>query len=176
MDPFLGEIRPLPYGWAPREWAPCEGQLLPISRYTALFSILGTAYGGDGRTTFALPDLRGTVPLGSGQGPGLRAYEVGEAEGTGAVTLTEQTVPPHTHTMQGFDSRSGGEPVPGPKMSLATSKPGNAYESAKPAQPAVMDPNSIEPAGGGSLPHENMMPSLAIVYCIALEGIFPQRP
>lgn len=174
MDPFLGEIRPLPYGWAPREWMPCEGQLLPISRYTALFSLLGTSYGGDGKTTFALPDLRMSVPLGAGQGPGLRAYEVGETEGAPLVTLTEQTVPPHTHTMQGLDSRGGGGSVPGPKMSIATSKE-DAYEAAKPAQPAVMSPVSIQPAGGG-LPHENMMPSLAIVYCIALQGIFPQRP
>lgn len=176
MDPFIGEIRPLPYGWAPREWMPCEGQLLAIRQYTTLFSIIGTLYGGDGKTTFGLPDLRVKVPLGSGQGPGLHAYEVGETEGTATVTLTQQTVPQHTHTMQGFDSRSGGEPVPGPKMSIATSKPAEAYEPARPAQPAVMDPNAIEPAGGGSLPHENMMPSLAIVYCIALQGIFPQRP
>lgn len=176
MEQFIGEIRAFPFGYAPREWMPCEGQLLAIPQYTALYAIIGTFYGGDGMRTFALPDLRAKAPLGAGQGPGLRAYEVGESEGQIAVTLTQQTVPPHTHSLQGGPSRSGNTETPGPKVSLATSESNDAYDTATPTSPAVMDPNSIEPAGGGSLPHDNMMPTIALTMCIAYEGIFPQRP
>ncbi|HEX5308820.1 MAG TPA: tail fiber protein [Solirubrobacteraceae bacterium] len=176
MDPFIGEIRAFGFGYAPPPWLACEGQLLPIQRYTPLFSIIGTIYGGDGRTNFALPDLRARVPMSAGQGPGLRAYEVGEVEGEQAVTLLEATVPPHQHSLQAFPSRSGNVPTPGPKTVLATSSPGAAYDSAAPSPPAIMDPNSISPAGGGPQPHENMMPTLSLNFCIAYNGIFPKRP
>lgn len=176
MDPFIGEIRAFGFGYAPREWMPCEGQLLPISQYSALFSILGTQYGGDGVRTFALPDLRGRAPLGSGQGPGLQGYDVGDAGGDESVTLTEQTVPPHVHTAQAFEARSDNKAAPEPKLALANSEAGTVYDTTAPAPPVTMDPNSIEPAGGGSLPHANMMPTIALTFCIALVGVFPQRP
>lgn len=176
MDPFIGEIRPFAFGFAPYNWLPCEGQLLPIQRYTPLFSVIGITYGGDGRTNFALPDLRAKAPIAAGQGPGLQPYEAGDTGGEQAVTLTEATVPPHEHLLQAFPSRSGNVSTPSVKTSLATSSPGNGYDSAKPATPAKFDPNAITPAGGGPLPHENMMPTLALNFCIATVGVFPKRP
>ena len=176
MDPFIGEIRAFTFGYAPTPWLACEGQLLPVSRYTALFSVIGTLYGGDGRTNFALPDLSAKAPMSAGQGQGLRPYDVGEVAGEQAVRLTEATVPPHQHSLQAFPSRSGNVSSPSAKTALATSSPGSGYDSATPTSPALMDPNSISPAGGGPQPHENMMPTLALNFCIAYEGVFPPRP
>jgi microcystin-dependent protein len=176
MDPFIGEIRAFTFGYAPREWLACEGQLLPIQQYQQLFAVIGTTYGGDGQRSFVLPDLRAKAPMAAGQGPGLRVYDVGESEGVQAVTLSEATVPPHQHSLQAFEARSGNVSTPSPKTALANSSPGFAYDTATPSPPAIMDQNSITPAGGGPLPHENMMPTLALNLCIATNGVFPPHP
>lgn len=175
MDPFIGEIRVFPYSFAPQGWFACEGQLLPIQAYTALFSIIGTTYGGDGVRTFALPNLGGRIPLSSGEGPGLSRYDLGEEGGTIAVTLSQATVPSHQHTLQAFDGRGTNEKTPTGESALAESQDGNAYDATKPPPPPLvaMDPNSISPVGGTPTPHDNMMPTLALEFCIAWQGIFP---
>ncbi len=168
-DPFVAEIRIFPFNFAPQGWAFCNGQLLPISQNTALFSLLGTTYGGDGRSTFALPDLQGNVPLGAGQGPGLSLRDLGETGGAATVTLLESEIPAHTHTLVGTleddDSTTpAGRAYGGLSVAYA---PANA-----PAVP--MAPEALAPAGG-SLPHNNMQPYLTMNFCVALQGIFPPR-
>lgn len=158
-EPYIGQITLFAGNFAPRGWAFCEGQLLSIAQNTALFSILGTTYGGDGRVTFALPDLRGRVPLHPGQGPGLSSYSLGEAAGTETVTLTEAEMPTHSHSMVISTTQPGG-----------TAK---AIEGELTPNPIVA-PNAVGNTGG-SQPHPNMQPYLALNYIIALQGIFPSR-
>jgi len=166
-DPFLGEIILVPYNFAPLGWAFCEGQLLPINQNQALFSLLGTTYGGDGRTTFALPDLRGRVPISSGQGPGLQNYELGQTGGEETVTLTGNQVGAHSHLVKVSSKHSNsGNPL---NNFIAQ---GDHFQSA--ADGSTMNPGMIE-NGGGSQPHENRQPYLGLHYCIALQGIFPSR-
>jgi len=169
VEPFIGQIQLFAFGWAPVGWAVCNGQLLAISSNTALFSLLGTTYGGDGRTTFGLPDLRGRVPLGLGQGPGLGNYDLGQAGGTEAVTLTVAQLPAHNHGMQGSGSATSKSPanlVPG--FNSASS----AYGAADGTQMAA----NFCGNQGGSQPHENRQPYLTACYCIATAGIYPSRP
>ncbi|MBI2945105.1 MAG: phage tail protein [Candidatus Wallbacteria bacterium] len=169
-DPFLGEVRIFPYNFAPNGWAPCNGQMVQVRMNTALFSILGTTYGGDGKTTFALPNLQDSVPVGMGQGPGLTPRQLGETGGEANVTLLSTEIPSHTHTLS--VAFTDGE----------LSDPSNNYLSAEtktfPYTPAgnsvVMSPMAIGPAGSG-LPHENRQPYLAFWFCIAVQGIFPTR-
>lgn len=170
---YIGEIRLFPMGFAPREWEPCDGQLLPIQSNTALFSIIGVTYGGDGRSTFALPDLRGRVPLSFGQGLGLPSYDLGEEGGVDAVTLAPANVPPHSHAMLAFDGRSLNEHGPSPGVSIADSQGGPAYDQST-SSLTRMDPRAILPAGSGGS-HGNMMPTLALEFCIATSGVFPNR-
>lgn len=168
MEPFLGQIMLVPYNFAPRGWAFCDGSLLPINQYTALFALLGTMYGGDGRTTFALPDLRGRVPVSSGQGPGLQSYPLGEAAGSESVTLVTAQIPAHIHMVQAATSASAPDPAghfPG------TDGLTNIYDATA---GATMNPQMIGPAGGNQA-HENRQPFLVMNYIIALEGIFPSR-
>ncbi len=172
MDPFVAEIRIFPFNFAPKGWAFCNGQLLPISQNTALFSLLGTTYGGDGKSTFALPDLQGSAPMHPGQGPGLSLYDLGQTGGSQAVTLLESEIPTHGHALSAFSSPGNGT-TPDPSLALARSKGGAAYKAA----PQTMVAFSPQALGivGGSQPHNNMMPYLTLNFCIALQGVYPPR-
>lgn len=171
-DQFVAEIRIFPFNFAPRGWAFCDGQLLPVSQNTALFSLLGTTYGGDGLTTFALPNLQGSVPMQPGQGVGLSLRDLGEAGGAETVTLLESEMPGHAHSMRASPD-PGDNTVPGPSISLAGASGGNIYSTATSGE--VMAPQVL-PSAGGDQPHNNMQPYLTLSFCIALQGIFPQRP
>ncbi|MVN86392.1 phage tail protein [Deinococcus sp. HMF7620] len=171
MEPFLGEIQMFAGNFAPRGWALCNGQLLPLAQNTALFSLLGTTYGGDGRTTFALPNLQAASPMAPGQGPGLSFHQLGEQGGSAAVTLLSQEMPAHIHTVNAFDIPAT-SPVPADR-SLARSVQFNAYAPQTPA--TVLNPSSVSVTGAAQ-PHNNMPPYLTITFIIALQGIFPQRP
>jgi microcystin-dependent protein len=200
-EPFLGQIMLVPYNFAPRGWAFCNGQILPIAQNTALFSLLGTTYGGNGQTTFALPDLRGRVPISSGQGSGLANYDLGQIGGSEAVTLTTSEMPAHSHLLASHthqapahthqvtaltDSASTGIPT----NNLPASAPRGTNLYAPPsANTTTMAPAMIQSGGelattpaqpaiqpaGASQPFDNRMPFLTLNYCIALEGIFPSR-
>ena len=172
-DPFVAEIRIFPFTFAPKGWAFCNGQLLPISQNTALFSLCGTYYGGDGKSTFALPNLQGQAPLGTGQGPGLSDRFLGESGGTETVTLLESEMPVHTHTARAVTDFATVQ-APGPDRALARSQNGNAYQTDTATSLAVMSPNALAPAGG-SFPHNNLQPYLTLHFCIALQGVFPPR-
>jgi microcystin-dependent protein len=169
-DPFVAEIRIFPFNFAPKGWAWCDGPLLPLSQNTALFSLLGTTYGGNGKSNFALPDLQGRAPMHPGQGPGLSLRDLGEIGGSESVTLLTSEIPAHNHTV----SCAGGdanEPGPGDQK-LATGTGVQYY--AAPGALVNMSPNALAPAGG-SLPHNNMQPYLTFYFCIALQGVFPPR-
>ncbi len=172
-DPFLAEIRIVPFNFAPRGWAWCNGQILPISQNTALFALLGTTYGGDGRSTFGLPDLEGRAAMQPGQGPGLSPYDLGQTGGTETVTLLDSEMPVHPHGLQASPD-PGDNTVPGPTVSLAGSVGGTVYVGGSPPL-APAAPTALAVAGG-SQPHNNMQPYLTLFFCIALQGIFPQRP
>ncbi len=171
-DPFVAEIRIYPFNFAPRGWAFCDGQLLPISQNTALFSLLGTTYGGDGRTNFGLPNLQGSAPMHPGQGPGLSLHDLGETSGTESVTLLESELPAHSHTFMAV-SAAASLNAPAPDRALARSSGGFAFQQS-PANPVNLAPQSLTVVGGG-LPHNNMMPYLTFNFCIALQGVFPPR-
>jgi microcystin-dependent protein len=168
-DPFVAEIRIFPFNFAPRGWAFCDGQLLPISQNTALFSLLGTTYGGNGTSNFALPNLQGSAPIHPGQGPGLSLYDLGQTGGSDFVTLLESEIPAHTHGLRG-SSLLGDTPVP-TNNSLARFP--NAYQTST----AGLTPMAFQalPPAGGSLPHNNLMPYLTLNFCIAMQGVFPPR-
>jgi microcystin-dependent protein len=166
---FLGEIMLVPYNFAPRGWAFCQGQILSIAQNTALFSLLGTTYGGNGQTTFALPDLRGRCAISSGQGPGLSPYTLGEVTGSESVTLITTQMPLHSHIVNAVDDDATSSLPDG--HSLATITPAG-YASAMPN--TTMDTRMIQGAGGNQ-PHQNLQPLLVLNYCIALQGIYPSR-
>lgn len=170
QEAFIGEIKMVGFNFAPRGWAFCNGQLLPILQNTVLFSLLGTTYGGDGRTTFALPDLRGRVPIHQGQGPGLTPQTIGTRVGVENVTLTPAQMPTHTH--QAFGSSSLAT-QPSPQGNLLAAK-GRTKLYVEPGSEVVMGSTAIGPTGGGGS-HTNMQPSLVLNYIIALQGIFPSR-
>jgi microcystin-dependent protein len=171
-DQFLAEIRIFPFNFPPTGWAQCDGQLLPISQNTALFSLLGTMYGGDGKSTFALPNMQSSAPIQSGQGQGLSDYVTGQQGGTETVT---SEIPFHTHSMMALNSDFGTLNGPSPQRCLARSGNATAYQQNSSSGITQMSPSALTPAGQG-LPHNNMMPYLTLNYCIALQGIFPQRP
>jgi microcystin-dependent protein len=170
-DPFIAEIRIFPFNFPPKGWAFCNGQIMPITQNTALFSLLGVTYGGDGKSTFGLPNLQGSAPLHFGQGPGLSAYLLGDRGGTQTTTLLESEIPAHTHAARANLLDPADTNVPSPNASFAPSTGGTLYQ---PAQNATLAPQALTPAGGG-LPHTNMQPFLALNFCIALQGIFPPR-
>jgi microcystin-dependent protein len=173
-SPFVGEIEIFGFNFAPLGWAQCQGQLMPISQNTALFSLLGTQFGGDGKTTFALPNLQGQIPVGQGQGPGLSQYVVGETAGSETVTLTLAEIPSHTHTLP-VDAGDGRGPAPSPTTVLgATGRGAMDVYAAAATSGATMTVNSVG-FSGGSQGHNNMMPYLTLNYCISLQGIFPPR-
>jgi microcystin-dependent protein len=163
-EPFLGQIQLFSFNFPPRGWAECAGQMLPVNQYQALFSLLGTFYGGDGRTNFALPDLRGRSALGEGSG-----YVIGSRAGEERHTLSTNEMPRHTHAWRGS---SVAATVSTPAARLLAASPGNVYAPA-PAN-VTLSPRTISQAGG-SQPHENMQPYLVVTFCIALVGIFPSR-
>ncbi len=171
-DPFVAEIRIFPFNFAPRGWAWCNGQLMPLSQNTALFSLLGTTYGGDGRSTFALPDLQGAAPMHPGQGPGLSLHDLGETGGSDTVTLLESEIPAHRHTLRASPD-PGDLFAPGPTASLAASIGAAAYQTST-ASPAQMALQSLATVGSGQ-PHNNLMPYLTMYFSIALQGVFPPR-
>jgi microcystin-dependent protein len=172
-DPFVAEIRAFGFNFAPTGWAQCNGQLLPISQNTALFSLIGTFYGGDGKSTFALPDLQGEVPLHQGSGPGLSQRFLGEQGGSEFITLLQSETPIHTHSV-GVSPDPGEIATPGPSTALARAQGGQSYQTNTTQNLVTMAPQTLAPHGG-DLPHNNMMPYLTLNFCIALQGIFPPR-
>mgnify|MGYP000617676986 CR=1 FL=1 len=173
-DQFVAEIRIFPFNFAPRGWAQCNGQLIPISQNTALFSLLGTTYGGNGTTNFALPNLMGRVPIQPGQGAGLAQRSLGEEIGQESVTLLQSEVPFHTHSLMGNATPSDTPRVE--NNTVARSAAGtSSFQTNTSANLVPMAAQTLPPAGG-SLPHTNMMPYLVVNFCIAMQGIFPPRP
>jgi len=175
-QPYVGEIRAFGFNFAPIDWAFCNGQLLPIDQYQVLFAIIGTTYGGNGQTTFALPNLQGLIPMHWGTSPGMNTV-IGQVQGTTTVTLTGQQIPQHTHQVYAALVEGTGEAVttPNPTAYLGQSAGHNlAYVTAPTTFNATFSPKAIG-TNGGSLPHENMQPYLAANFCIALYGIFPSQ-
>ena len=179
MDPFIGEIRAVAFPFAPVNWAVCDGSLLSTRQYTALFSLLGTQYGGNGQTTFALPDLRGRAVVNAGRGPGLTAYPIGQQAGTESVTLTLPQLPAHTHAFGGsFNVSTGVGSLSSPANNFLAVAPDFQYAEAAGGS-TTMAKDFISGKGsavGGGQAHTNQQPYLALYYIIALLGVLPQRP
>ena len=170
-DQFVAEIRIVPFNFAPRGWAFCDGQLLPIAQNTALFSLLGTYYGGNGSTDFALPNLQGRSPMQWGQGPGLSPRSIGESGGQASVTLSESEMPSHTHGLMAAPGvATTGTPSPSATSALATA---SAAVYGQPTDPVAMASDAISTVGGAA--HENRQPFLTFYFVIALQGIYPPR-
>jgi microcystin-dependent protein len=172
-SPFVGEIRMVGFNFAPTGWAFCDGQLFPISQNTALFSLLGTSYGGDGKSTFALPDLQGSAPLGMGQGAGLSEYFIGQSGGSPTVTLIQTEMPVHNHQTMGASGSN--LTAPGPTDTWGTlpgRTPPPLYASGN--ADIQMSPSAIG-VSGGSQPHNNYQPLLVLNFIIALQGVYPPR-
>ncbi len=170
-EPFLAEIRLFGFNFAPRGWATCDGQLLPLAQNTALFSLLGTNYGGNGISTFGLPNLTARFALGAGQGPGLSHRVLGEPGGVASVTLLATQVPAHSHTLSATVSPT--TPSPSNALMAPINGGSSAYRASSNLTP--MAATSVAPSGGGQ-PHENRQPYTAVNFCIALQGVFPSRP
>jgi len=171
-DPFVAEIRIFPFNFAPKGWAFCDGQILPISQNTALFSLLGTTYGGDGRSTFALPNLQGSAPMHPGQGPGLSLHDLGETGGSETVTLLESEIPSHAHGLMAVSQP--GDLADPTGRSVARASTGNPFQTVTNVNIVQMAAQTLAPTGGDQ-PHNNMMPYLTLNFCIALQGVFPPR-
>jgi microcystin-dependent protein len=171
-DPFVAEIRIFPFNFPPRGWAWCNGQVMPISQNTALFALLGTTYGGNGKSTFALPDLQGSVPMHPGQGQGLSLYDLGQVGGSETVTLLDSEMPVHPHTMKGAAQDPADVKQVNANASFGISQGGTLYQTTSNTN---LGPQAVNPAGG-SLPHNNLMPYLTLNFNIALQGVFPPRP
>lgn len=171
-EPFIAEIRIFAGNFAPRSWAFCDGQLLPISQNTALFSLIGTTYGGDGRSTTALPNLKGRAPMHPGRGPGLTSRRLGQRGGVETVALSEAQMPNHTHTLRASDSRGrSGTPT---NSALAEPRDGILYQNNTSANLGAMNDAALQNAGG-SQTHNNMQPFIAMNFIIALQGLYPSR-
>jgi microcystin-dependent protein len=170
-DPFVAEIRIFPFNFAPKGWAWCDGQLLPLSQNTALFSLLGTTYGGDGKSNFALPDLQGSAPLHAGQGSGLSLYDLGQQGGSDTVSLLESEIPSHTHQLM---ASSDPADLNQPSAARSLARSGNGFAYIPGAPNATLAPEALAPAGGDQ-PHNNLMPYLTFYFNIALQGVFPPR-
>jgi microcystin-dependent protein len=169
-DQFVAEIRIFPFNFAPQGWAFCDGQLLPISQNTALFSLLGTTYGGDGKSNFALPNMRGSAPMHPGQGPGLSLHDLGETAGSDTVTLLESEIPAHSHAVNA-SAADGTTGIPSGQL-VANGVDVNMYTTTFTA--TALNANAVDPAGGDQ-PHSNLQPYLTLNFCIALQGVFPPR-
>jgi microcystin-dependent protein len=173
-EPFVAEIRIFPFNFAPTGWAFCDGQLLPLSQNTALYSLLGVTYGGNGISNFALPNLQGCVPMMWGQGQGLSLRDIGEQAGEQALSLLDTEIPNHTHTLQAFAGRGTNASTPSSALTLSSSQGNFVYGPNTPNQQVLMNPSAITVAGS-SVAHNNLMPALTLNFCIALQGIFPPR-
>ena len=173
-DPFIAEIRVVGFNFPPTGWAQCNGQLLPISQNTALFALLGTTYGGDGKSTFALPNIQGGVVVHPGQGQGLSEYFEGQQGGAQTLTLLQSEMPAHSHAARATID-DGQFQAPAPDRALAVSNPGFAYQSNTSQNLTQMNEQALG-ISGASLPHNNLQPYLVLNFVIALQGIFPQRP
>jgi microcystin-dependent protein len=175
--PFLGQIVMFGGNFAPKGFALCNGQLLAISQNTALFSLLGTFYGGNGTSTFALPNLQGSVPVHMGTGPGLSPYSIGEFGGTQNVTVTAATMPSHSHVFNASTANATGPSPSGLVPAKPTAANAAAYAVSQSAPYPALAPQTMNSSSvaGGSQPHNNMMPTLFITFIIALTGIFPAR-
>lgn len=172
MDPFVAEIRIFPFNFAPKGWAWCNGQLLPLSQNTALFSLVGTYYGGNGTSNFALPNLQGRAPMHPGQGPALSLHSIGESGGSETVSLLESEIPAHSHPLQASNMDSTGQ---SPAQALLAGGIGGVrMYAASGGTTTAMSSQALAPAGG-SAAHNNMQPYLTLYFCIALQGTFPSR-
>lgn len=174
MDPFVAEIRIYPFNFAPKGWAFCDGQLLPLSQNTALFSLVGTTFGGNGKSNFGLPDMQGNAPMFWGQGAGLSLHDDGEVGGSSTVALLESEIPSHSHALMA-SAVTGDTNAPSASVALARSHSANAYQTTTNANLVNLSSQAISPTGGDQ-PHNNMMPYLTLNFCIALQGVFPPRP
>ena len=173
-NPFVAEIRIFGFNFPPRGWAFCDGQVLPLSQNTALFSLLGTTYGGDGKSNFALPNLQGSVPLQQGQGPGLSLYDLGETGGQTTVTLLSSQLPAHTHPLE-CSTAVGNQTSPvGGVPAVPPAQRGQHFYAGTQGTPPAMNANLLAPTGG-NLPHNNLPPYLTLNFCIALQGVYPSR-
>ena len=170
-DPFVAEIRIFPFNYAPKGWTWCNGQLMPISQNTALFSLLGTTYGGNGESTFGIPNLMGSAPMHPGQGSGLSDRDLGQEGGSQTVTLIETEMPAHSHAMRADASDLANAKIPSPTASFAISSEGTLYQDTA---NTMLAPQALAPAGGDQ-PHNNMQPFLTLYFNIALQGVFPPR-
>jgi microcystin-dependent protein len=171
-SPFVAEIRMFGCNFAPTGWAQCNGQLLPISQNTALFSLLGTFYGGDGKSTFALPNFQGSTALNQGDGPGLSPRFLGESAGSDQVTLLQSEIASHTHTLSGNNTPAD-RPTPA-QTSFARTSGATPYKAPSGATPTTFNFQACS-VTGSSFPHNNLMPYLVVNFCIALQGVFPPR-
>ena len=171
-DPFVAEVRIFPFNFAPKGWAFCDGQLLPLSQNTALFSLLGTTYGGNGKSNFALPNVQGSVVMHPGQGPGLSLHDLGETGGSETVTLNGSEMPSHPHNLMAT-AVTGTQSLP---TSNSISRVSGATPYLPPAGAPLVSfsPDAVTPTGGDQ-PHNNMQPYLTLNFCIALQGVFPPR-
>ena|SRR5579863_6062874 len=173
-DQYLGEIRIFGFNFEPYQWAFCNGQLMPISQNSALFSLLGINYGGNGTTTFGLPNFQGCRPVMFGQGPGLSDYDLGQTGGSLNVTLNSSQLPSHSHAASAYGSEGGKTPASNTVWSEANQRGINVYAPSGPSSNVAMSATVATTVGNG-LPHNNLQPYLALNFCIALAGIFPQR-
>lgn len=172
-NPFLAEIRIFPFNFAPKGWAFCDGQLLPLSQNTALFSLLGTTYGGDGKSTFALPDMQGNTPMHPGQGPGLSLHDLGETGGTQTVTLLQTEIPSHSHVVNATTAASQADPTAS-VWANPGGRPAPNFFADSGGTSLLMNDTALS-ITGGSQPHNNMQPYLTLNFCIALQGVYPPR-
>ena len=171
-QPFVGQVIPVGFNFAPQGWHLCDGSLLSISEFSTLFNLLGTTYGGDGQSTFALPDLRGRAVVDNGQGSGLQSYIMGERGGAETVTIAPSQIPSHTHALSGAASAS--TPTPGPTVTFGTTETTQpVYATAGAAVP--LSPQTVAPSTGAGQPHENRQPFTTVNYIIALYGIYPSQ-
>jgi microcystin-dependent protein len=174
-EPFIAEIRIFAGNFAPRSWAFCNGQLLPIAQNTALFSLIGTTYGGDGRSTTALPDLQGRSVMHPGRGPGLTSRRLGERGGTEEVTLTESQMPNHSHTQLASSEETEFDGTPDPANAVTgVVEGGKGIYAAPSTSPSPLASDAVANTGG-TQPHNNLQPFIAINYIIALQGLYPSR-
>lgn len=171
-EPFIGQIQIYGFNFAPRGWAACNGVTMPIQQNTALFALLGTQYGGNGQTTFQLPNYVNRAATHMGQGPGLTPHNVGETYGVNSVTLTTQQIPAHNHSLNVYNQPTDSKKAPSPSTGNSLGSPSMSAFVAGTSANAPFSPTVLQPAGGGQ-PHENRQPYLAMNFCIALQGVFP---